>query len=1173
MYKIFTAIICGVRSCISPKFLRVMKLALILWVAALLQVSAASYAQKINIDVKNAPLNEVLTMLRKQSGYNFLYSTAILKTSRPVSISLKDQLLSDVLTLCLKNQQLTFIINGNTVIIKKKEAEPVISPAAIEVAAPINITGSVVDNKGVALPGVTVKVKGSPTGTVTSPTGAFTIKVPDNSSVLVFSYVGFLTQEVPVGSSTNLKVTLLEDAKTLNDVVVVGYGTQSRATVTAAITKVEGKNISNQPVSTPGEALAGLAAGVQVQSDQGSKPGAAPTIRVRGVSSLSSSNDPLYVVDGYPLETASNFNLINPGDIESLEVLKDAASAAIYGSRAANGVVIVTTKRGKAGKTVFSVSAYTGMQKVNRFVDVLNKDQYVAQVKDISRIRGLVYPTSLDGDISNLPDVDWQKAIFRSAPLHDFELNASGGSEKVRFSASAGIYKQQGVLIGTDYSRYTTRLNLDADLVKNVKFGFSISPSYAEQFRQPSSGQASGAGANLSDYLTGVPGLVADLNLPSPLNQALTFQPIVPVYKANGDFQQPYDRDLGFNLSPSAVFSATNFYNPVGILAQSINRSRAFRTLGNMFLEYSPLRDLKLKTYLGATLENEQVHAYVPGTMAYSLAPTASATTPQLAGIFASDNARNSFDWVWENTATYDKQIGKHHFNVLGLFSAQKYNSTINYTAGIPGTFITTAVQSPLASPNTVGTERFDANTFVSYAGRFTYDYGKKYLFTAAVRQDGSSRFGPNNRYALFPSFSAGWRLGEEAFLKPTLEKLKINELKLRGGYGRTGNANIGSFTYVNQINLNTNYASGNTRIFGSQQSGFANPDLTWEKNDQTSVGIDVSFLNSAITFTADYFHRTSNGMLLDKALPLDVGYADTYKANLGKLSNNGLEFNLNTGFNLGRVRWNTNANFSTYRTKVLDLGGPSALPAVAAMNGWNNVFQVQVGQPLGLMYGYEVVGVFKNAADLASNPRAATGNVVGDWMVKDQNGDGVITLADRQVLGHGLPDFTYGLTNSFQYKSFDLSILVQGVQGVNVINGNNRQTITGNHNQNSRSIYYQNYFDPAQPNRDVMFPIPASGGFVNPGNALVNYSVENGSYLRVRNITLGYRLSDKLMTKMFIKSARFYATAQNPFLITKYTGYNPEANVQGGNPITPGVDQGTYPTARTIIVGVNFGF
>lgn len=1145
-----------------------MKLTVILIFVAFLQTSAASFGQPVSINVKGASVKEVLSQLTKQTGYNFICESNIIKNAAQVTIKVKNASLQNVLDACFNNQNFEMVFGDNsTVVIKKRISIP--KPTAQVVV----ISGIITDSKGLGLPGVSVLVKGTKIGVVSDNTGAYRINAPDKNAVLVFSFIGTVTQEVAVGDRTVVNVQLADVPQLLNDVVVVGYGTQSRTTVTSSITKVEGKNISNQPVSTPGEALAGLAAGVQVQSDQGGKPGAAPTIRVRGVSSLSSSNDPLYVVDGYPLETAANFNLINPNDIESIEVLKDAASAAIYGSRAANGVVLVTTKRGKAGKTTFSVSAYTGIQNVNSRIDVLEKNDFVTFVKDVSRIRNLQYPTILDGNISGLPDVNWQDEVFRSAPMQNIEINASGGSEKVRFNLSAGYFDQEGVVIGTSYKRLTTRMNLDADLAKGLKLGFSISPSYSEQYRQPSSGQASGAGANAADLIIGVPGLVANLSLPSPLNQALTFQPVVPVYRANGDFAQPYDRELNFNLSPTSVFFSPTFYNPVGILSQSVNRSRAFRTLSNAFLEYSPIEGLKLKSYIGATLENENVHGYIPGTMASRTAPSASYSTPQLAGIFAADNVRNSFDWVWENTATYDKQIGNHHFNLLGLFSAQKYDSQINYTAGLPGTFITTAVESPLASPNTVGTELFDANTFASYAGRLTYDYNKKYLFTAAVRQDGSSRFGSNNKYAVFPSFSLGWRLAEEKLFKEPLLKIGINELKLRGGYGRTGNANIGSFTYVNSITLNRNYASGNTRLFGSQQTGFANPDLTWEKNEQTSLGMDIGLLGNKIVLTADYFSRNSNGMLLNKALPLDVGYAITYQANLGELQNRGFEFTANTNFSIGEVRWNTNFNISTYKTKVLDLGGPAVLPAVAAINGWNNVYQVKVGDPLGLMYGYTVNGVFKNNADLANNPKAASGNVVGDWMIQDQNGDGKIDINDRTVIGHGLPDFTYGLTNSFQYKSFDLSILIQGVQGVSIINGNNRQTITGNHNQNTLYKYFNNYFDPAQPDRDVTYPIPASGGFVNPGNALVDLDVENGSYLRVRNMTLGYRLGEQALRKVFLKSARLYVTAQNPFLITKYSGYNPEANIQGGDPTTPGVDQGTYPAARTFIFGINFGF
>jgi len=1160
--KIYAPIRSIDKTCIS-KFLLVMKLTLFLLLAALLQVNAKSYAQ-ISLKLKNVPLERVFEEITRQSGCDFVYNDNLLNTTHNIDLNVTNASLAEVLEKSFANQPVTYTISMNMVVVKRRTETKTVPQA-------ITITGKVSDKLGQALPGVNVRLKGSKTGTQTDSFGSYSIRVPDNTGVLVFSFLGFISQEVTIGNQTIINVTLTEDPKSLSEVVVVGYGTQSRKTVTASISKVEGQNISRQPVGTPGEALAGLAAGVQVQSDQGAKPGAPPTIRIRGIGSLSSSNDPLYVVDGYPLQTAANFTLINPNDIESIEILKDAASAAIYGSRAANGVVLVTTKRGKSGKTVFSVSAYTGLQKVTKLMETLDRDQFIDYMKDVYRIRSLPYPAIFDGNTSTLPDVNWQKEVFRTAPTTNFELNASGGSEKVRFNTSMGYFKQEGVLIGTDYSRYTIRMNLDADLVKNLKFGFSIAPSYSQQYRQPASGQFNGS--SVADQIVGVPGLVANLTLPSPLNQALTMLPVVPVYRANGDFAQVYDRELGYNLSPTAIFFPSNYVNPVNVISQAINRSRSFRTLSNAFLEYTPIPGLKLKTYLGATLENEQVHGYVPATMASNVAPTASFSNPVLNAIYASDNTRHSFDWVWENTATYDKTLGKHHFNLLGLFSAQKYTSNIQYTAGVPNTFVTTAIQNPLASPNTVGIEGFDANNFVSYAGRLTYDFNQKYLFTAAVRQDGSSRFGPNNKYAVFPSFSAGWRLTEEPFIKSFADKLKMNEIKIRGGYGRTGNANIGSYTYLNAITLNRNYAAGSTRVFGSQQSGFANPDLTWEKNEQTNFGIDLGFMQNRITFSADYFVRNSDGMLLNKDLPSIVGYATTYQANLGKLQNKGFEFNATTENKIGQVRWLVNANLSTYKTKVLDLGGPSSLPAVAAINGWNNVYQVKVGQPLGLMYGYTVDGLFKNAADLANHPQVTAGNKIGDWMIKDQNGDGKIDINDLTAIGHGLPDFTYGLTNTFQYKNFDLSILVQGTQGVNIINGNLRQLTGGNGNLNTTTLYYQNYFDPAQPNRDVRYPQPGSGSSINTANALVQYDVENGSYLRVRNITLGYSLSESAVKTIAVKTLRVYLTAQNPILVTKYSGYNPETSVNGSSPTTPGVDQGTYPTARTFIIGLNLGF
>lgn len=1167
MYKIFTALRRGgVLRCRS-KLCRIMKLSFLFSLVALLQVNAATLGQNITLNKTNASLAETLEDIHAQSGYSVMSVASILTGSQPVTIHVENKPLADVLNICFANQPFSYKLNSKTiVVIPKKTNDNAQVP-------PIKISGTVNDNKGSPLPGVTVKVKEAVSNnkpgaaTVTDLNGRFTINV-QKGKTLVFSFIGYQTQEVIIGDQIVVNITLQESSNKLNEVVVVGYGTQSSKLVSSSISKVSGDDIGNQPVGTPGEALAGLASGVQVQSGAGATPGAPPTILVRGISSLGSSNDPLFVVDGYPLDSSDQFNQINPTDIESISVLKDAASSAIYGSRAANGVIIVTTKRGKAGKTVFSFSSYTGIQQVNRYVDVLDRDDYISFVEDVNKINKSSYPSIFNTDPQDLPDVNWQKQIFRTAPITSADFTASGGSDKVRFNTSVGYFKQEGVLIGSEYTRLTTRLNLDADIAKNLKFSFSIAPSYSEQYREPGSGQFSQA--NGQDQLIGVPGLLPNLNLPGPLNQALILAPVLPAYKPNGDFQQPFDLSLNYNVSATSPFYPTAFLNPLGIISQAINRQRAFRTLGNASVTYTPIRGLSLKTFIGSTLDNALGHGYIPATMAYSSSPNASFSNPSLAGVYASDNSRTSIGWVWENTATYDRTFGKHHFNLLGLFSAQRTDSQIEYTGGLPGTFVTTAVQSPLASPNTVGTVGYDANDYVSYAGRLTYDYSGKYLLTAAIRQDGSSKFGPANRYAVFPSFSAGWRLGQEKIMRPVLDRLHISEIKLRGGYGETGNANIGSFTYANAISLSRNYALGSSRLFGTAQSGFANPDLTWEKNKQTNLGLDVGFLDDKVTLTADYFHRISDGMLLNKSLPAIVGYATSYKANLGKLQNDGIELTASTRFSFGKLKWNVNANFSTARSKILDLGGPQSLPAVAAIFGWGNVYQLKVGDPLGLMYGYTVTGVFKNANDLANNPKLTTGNNIGDWMVKDQNGDGKIDANDITPVGHGRPDFIYGLTNDFQYNNFDLSILIQGAQGVNIINGNKRQLLGGLPYENTTKDYFQNYFDPTQPDRDVKYPKLGSAAAI--GTTMVSTDVENGSYLRIRNITLGYRLGN-IVQKIGVKSLRVYFTAQNPFLFTKYTGYNPEASVNISDSTTPGVDQGAYPVARVLLVGVNVGF
>ncbi|WP_324679094.1 TonB-dependent receptor [Hymenobacter sp. GOD-10R] len=1034
-------------------------------------------------------------------------------------------------------------------------------------AADRTVSGRVTDEKGDPIPGVTIVVRGTSRGGATDATGHYQLTVPEGAT-LVFSAVGLLRQEVSVGTRTTIDVTLRNDTQKLNEVVVIGYGQQSSKTVSTAITQVSGENIALQPVGTPGEALAAQAPGVEVQSDRGGTPGAPPSIRIRGGGSLGTNSDPLYVVDGYPLQDPSQFNLINPTDIESISILKDAASAAIYGSRAANGVVIVTTKRGKAGKTVFSISAYTGWQQISKQLKVLNRDEYIKYVQFHATARA--YPAApaatpfTNLDPSTLSDTDWQDEIYRVAKISNYQLSASGGSDRARFSVSGGYFQQDGILKGTDYERFNVRFNLDANLVPKLKIGVSVAPAYAVQDRQAAAGQFNGSNGSENNGTRGLP----------PVTQvAIVMPPTIPVFRPNGDYGQGYN---GAERNPNGTaFYQANLFNPVAVLDLNQNQLKNYRLFGNSYLEWEPLEGLLLKTSGGLTLNVDEQHAYIPGTLATEVAPQANLSTPVLSSIFGRESQFVSVDYLWENTATYAKTLGNHSFTVLGLYSLQKFQARSTATSGRAGTFANALLDNPLASPDRVGELDYDQNAFLSYAGRVTYDYKKKYIASAALRSDASSRFGPNNRFATFPSASLAWRVSEEPFWQGL--KSKVSELKLRASYGETGNANIGSFNYLNNI-VGRNYSYGGVRTFGYVQNGFANPSLTWEKNKQTDLGLETGFLDDKFVLTLDYYSRITTGMLLQRDLPGIVGYANNFRTNAGKLQNRGLELGAVANLKVGAVKWTINGNISGNRSKVLDLGGPTAFPAEPANFGWNNVYQVKVGEPLGNMYGFKVLGIFKNAEDLANYPKNIAGDKIGNWIIQDTNGDGVVNESDRTKLGKGVPDFVYGLTQNLQYKNFDLSLILQGVQGIDVIQGNLRQ-FWGNAQFNTIRDVAFNMFDPTNPH-EAKYPQPGAGG-ITPGNQLTDRTMFNASYLRVRNLTLGYTIQAALLQRAKLQSVRLYVTGQNLLTFTSYPGTNPETSINAGtfnngtnsSLIRPGLDQGAYPASRTYTVGVNIGF
>ncbi len=962
--------------------------------------------------------------------------------------------------------------------------------------------------------------------------------------MLSFSFVGYMSKEITVGNRVTLNVSLVPDTKALEELIVVGYGEQSKKKVSTAISKVAGKDINKLPVALAGDALAGMAAGVQVQSGSGGIPGEPPVIRIRGIGTLGASNDPLFVVDGYPLPNASEFSRINVSDIESIEVLKDAASAAIYGSRAANGVVMVTTKRGKSGKVSFDVNAYTGIQQVGRRMEVMNKTEYLKYAKDARTALGLSIPDAYNNP-AQLADTDWQKEIFRNAPMSKIDVSARGGNEHVRYAVSGSYTTQDGTMRGTDFDLFTLRTNIDADLSKKLKMGVNFAPSYTKRNIKPSPQSPGNTGYD-------------------PIYSSMLIPPVVSVFLENGDYGQN-------NVLPHTQygFSEIGVYNPRAILDLYQNRIQGFSVQNNLFLEYEIIPGLKLKSQGGALITTGDQAIYTPATLANSLSPFANLSTPSLAGIAASASSTRTVDWVWENNLNYQTRIGEdHNFGAMVLYSLQKFSSYNTGTSGRVGSFTNALVQNPTASSDQVGTVSYGVNSFISYAARVNYDYRDKYLFSASIRSDGSSRFGPENRFGVFQSYSAGWRLTEEKFM---LGQRIFSELKIRASYGETGNASIGDFTWISQM-IPGNYSFGGQRTAGSAPSGFMNRSLTWEKNRQVNLGVEAGFLKDRVVLSVDVYNKRTHGMLFAKELPGIIGYASSFQTNIGEIQNKGIEFDLNTKNTRGAIVWTTNLNFSFNKTKVLDLGGRQALNALPGTGGWANVYQIRVGEPIGNFYGFVIDGVIKNEAQLKGNPQWAGSNV-GDYQIRDVNKDGSINESDRMYLGNGFPKSIFGVTNNLAYKNFDLSFILQGVLGNSIINGASRHTQLWAGRFNTTKDMVDNYFDPSNPDRDVKYArVGNRGGFSTAGN-LHSYAVFKGDFLRLRNITIGYNLDSRLLSSLKVRSLRVYATGQNLFTLTQYPGFNPEPSQYGNTVYQPGSDQTTYPVNRSFMIGLNVGF
>lgn len=999
------------------------------------------------------------------------------------------------------------------------------------------VTGTVISTDDTAgLPGVNVLVKGTTNGTVTDFDGNFSIKVSNPNSVLVFSYIGFTAQEVPLNNRTSINVTMTENATSLDEVVIIGYGTQIKREVTGSVQTIKAEEFADIPVSQITQKLQGRLAGVQINQTTGI-PGQGMSVRIRGQLSVSGGSDPLYVVDGFPIN--GDISSINPDEIQDISILKDAASTSLYGSRAANGVVLITTQRGLPGETRVTFSNSTGMQSVPQRgrVEMMNAVEFAQFKKEFFEDQGSPVPEIFQNPSQYKgQNNDWYDALLRVAPMHNYSLTVVSNNEKSRTSAVAGFFKQDGVVINSDYERFSLRLNADYNISDKVKLGFNLAPSYIKD-NIPRTDGTRGVGI---------------------LFNALHTWPIMPIYDENGEL-------TFFNTLPAETGNIFSYANWVRSARLIKNSTVDLNLLANAYVSYEPITGLVFKSSLNAELLNSEFNFFSPTT----------ATNFINVPIPTTSRARRDeffdFSWLNENLVTYNKHFGEHKLEALGGFTYQKFRRDRTVTS--LNTFSDDRLPTIQGAVNIDRTGTFDDVqewSLVSFLSRLSYNYKGKYLFTASVRSDGSSRFGSDNRWGTFPAASIGWIVSDEDFMK---NFSYLSMLKIRSSYGITGNNNIGNFTQSALVDNSQNAAFDNDLAPGSAVSTLANSRLGWEKTKQFDIGLDLSLFNDRISFVYDYYNKNTEDLLFNVQIPQESGFTN-FNDNIGKINFWGHEFSINTVNTTGKIRWTTSANISFNRNKV-----------VALADGIDRVFGTahitQVGKPFGQFYGHIADGVYLNQEDLDNSAQVPGRSTVGSIKLVDINGDGVITRGgdndDRTIMGNPFPDFTYGITNTVQYGKFDFSVIGTGSQGNELLVRHLFSTTNLDGVFNLLKDVKYRFRSVENPGRGFFGTTVGGGNVTGIERDWINSRfVADASYFNIRNITLGYTLDE---IKKVFKSARVYASVQNVHIFTRYWGGpNPEISVQndgngnGGN-LSPGQDLSGYPVPRIISIGLNINF
>lgn len=969
------------------------------------------------------------------------------------------------------------------------------------------ITGAVTDSSGRGIPSVTVTEKGTQHAAVTNSDGSFTLTVSNNAT-LVFSSVGYVDKEVAVDHESSINVVLNSSVTNLGEVVVVGYGTQRKKDVTGSVASINTKNFNSLPIANAGEAIEGKASGVQVIAS--GAPGSNVTFRIRGTGTINNA-DPLIVIDGVP--TDAPLNNINPNDIASIDVLKDASASAIYGSRGANGVVLITTKKGAGGPGHLTFDFYTGWQKATNVVQVLNAKQF-AQLNNelLSNGNQTVNPAYANPDTLGV-GTNWLGALFRTAPMQHYSLAYSGGSDKYNYYVSGSVLNQKGIVITTAYKRYTAQFNSRAKPLSWLTFGNNLSLSADDK-----------------------PGGSYDIR------SAMAANPVQPIFTSNGSYSKITGNPLWYG----------DITNQIGTANINTNVTKGYNVLGNVYAEVSILPSLTFKTTAGIQALFYDSKSWAP---VYDFEPN-----PQTQAYLA-QQFNKSLTYLWDNYFTYDKLFGTgHHLTVLAGSSAQ--NNRYDFISGNKTNFPSNVTQQLNAGTGTANVGGDAAEwALLSFMGRVNYAYKDKYLVTATIRRDGSSRFGANNKYGTFPSASAAWRISKENFFKVPF----INDLKLRAGYGVTGNQNIGNYSFASNLSI-AQYNFNNNPVTIVYPLVLPNPDVQWEQVEQSNIGLDATILNNRVNLTVDAYLRNTSKMLVPAVVPVTTGYSSTNvpSVNAGSLENKGIEFSVSTRNFVGAFTWNTDFNISFNENKIKSLNGNA--PLTVDNYGLNANFGIDAARhPANEFYGFVVDGIFQNQEDVDNHAVQQAGTTSynstspGDIRFVDLNSDGVINADDRTYIGNPNPKFIYAMNNSFSYMGFDLSVFLQGVYGNKIFDANNiyQEGMSTAQNQAARTL--QRWKGEGTSN----YMPRAIYGDPNQNARVSNRFIEDGSYLRIKNLTLGYTLPHGLIQQAHFSSIRIYAACQNLVTITKYTGFDPEVGANG-------VDYSVYPVTKTFSVGIN---